>query len=314
MKERVIPFLNVENPKDWSNSNISYSQFTLYDNCPLQWKLQYIDKIKDKSPNINFIFGTAIHRTIQKWLVVMYSKTIKASDQMNLEDEFKEAYFEEINKVKKKWGSMGDITQEILEEYYLDGLEILDWVKKKRDGYFQPTKQDLLGIEIPIYTQVLDSHKVFFEGFIDYVLMDRQEPKTLYVNDIKTSKGGWGKYMKKDTSKTAQLLIYKKFFADFLEVELDKFKVEYFIVKRKLDPNNLWPQRRVQTFVPANGKVSINKTMKRLHAFITENFTSEGKFLTHERKAIKGERANNCKFCMFKRDYVRCPQEKRAVH
>lgn len=313
MKDRVIPFNNIENPADYSKSNISYSQFTMYENCPLQWKLQYIDKIKDKSPNINFIFGTSVHTTIQDWLTVLYSKRIKDADNMNLTEEFKKNYFHEIEKVKESWGSIGDIDRETLEEYFIDGVNIVEWVKKKRSAYFQPTKEALLGNEIPIYTQVLDSHPtVFFLGFIDFALYNKTT-KRVKVNDIKTSKSGWQDYLKKDKTKTAQVVLYKKFFADFLEVDIQAVDVEYFIVKRKENPYNMFAQKKVQIFSPASGTVTVNKTMKRLQAFIVDNFSTDGKYLKHERKATKGIRGNSCRFCMFKEDFKRCPKEKRVT-
>ena len=38
----------------------SYSQLSLYNNCPHQWKLRYIDKITESESNIHLVFGTAM--------------------------------------------------------------------------------------------------------------------------------------------------------------------------------------------------------------------------------------------------------------
>ena len=48
--------------------HISYSQLSMYKQCPHRWKLHYKDKISQREPSIYMIFGTAIHEIIQKYL------------------------------------------------------------------------------------------------------------------------------------------------------------------------------------------------------------------------------------------------------
>ena len=59
-----------------------------------------------------------------------------------------------------------------------------------------------------------------------------------------------------------------------------------------------FPQKRVQKFVPANGKPSINKVVTRLDNFITECFNSDGEYNT-EHIYRKEASKKNCKFCEF---------------
>ena len=42
-------------------SRISYSQLSMYSDCPLRWKLNYVDKLRISESNIYLIFGTAMH-------------------------------------------------------------------------------------------------------------------------------------------------------------------------------------------------------------------------------------------------------------
>ena len=79
---------------------------------------------------------------------------------------------------------------------------------------------------------------------------------------------------------------------------MDKIEVEYFIVKRKLYENVDFPQRRVQKFVPANGKPSINQVVKRLDEFMSESFKSDGEYNT-EHIYRKEPSKKNCRFCDF---------------
>ena len=96
------------------------------------------------------------------------------------------------------------------------------------------------------------------------------------IIDIKTSTWGWNKYQKMDKNKTDQLLLYKSFYSKQHDVPMDRIDVEYFIVKRKLYENTDFRQKRIQTFIPANGKPSINKVFRRLEAFMTECYDGDG--------------------------------------
>ena len=48
--------------------SISYSQMSMYLQCPKKWALQYRDGYKTFAPSINMTFGTAIHETVQNYL------------------------------------------------------------------------------------------------------------------------------------------------------------------------------------------------------------------------------------------------------
>ena len=77
----------------------------------------------------------------------------------------------------------------------------------------------------------------------------------------------------------------------------DKIDIEYFIVKRKLWEEALFPQKRVQKFVPASGKPSMNKVDRRLDIFLNEAFDDEGKYKVDTIKALPSKKA--CRFCEF---------------
>ena len=67
-------------------NRISYSQLSMYNECPLRWKLNYVDKLSISEPNIHLIFGTAMHTVLQKYLEVMYHDSAKNADILNLEE------------------------------------------------------------------------------------------------------------------------------------------------------------------------------------------------------------------------------------
>ena len=131
---------------------------------------------------------------------------------------------------------------------------------------------------------------------MDVVLYNKITQKYKII-DIKTSTMGWNKYQKADKNKTDQLLLYKKFYGAEKDIPMDKIDVEYFIVKRKLYENLDFPQKRIQTFSPANGKPSVNKVTNNLNLFINESFKNGEYNLSHT--YIKRPSRKNCKWCEF---------------
>ena len=116
--------------------------------------------------------------------------------------------------------------------------------------------------------------------------------------DIKTSTKGWNKWMKKDENKTQQLLLYKQFYAKQYDVPIENIEVEYFIVKRKLWEEAMFPQKRVQKFSPASGTVSMNKVAKRLNTFLDLAFNDEGERISENIIPTPSKKA--CKWCEFR--------------
>ena len=274
--------------------SISYSQFSQYDKCPYMWKLNYVDRLSVFTDNIHTLFGTSMHEVLQEYLKVMYTQSIKEADQLYLDEQLEDRLKKNFLEIVKKNGGDEFCTKDQMVEFYEDGLKILDYFKKKRNMYFSKKNYELVGIEVPIEYELPNNIK--FIGYMDVVLHDTLRDRYKII-DIKTSTMGWNKYMKADKNKTDQLLLYKHFYGSQNEIPLDKIDVEYFIVKRKLYEKVDFPQRRVQTFTPANGKPSINKVMNNLNQFIDESFIDGEYNLEHN--YIKQPSKKNCRFCEF---------------
>jgi len=276
------------------SSRISYSQISLYNDCPLHWKLRYVDKLFISESSIHLIFGTAMHEVIQTYLEVMYNDSIKNANNLNLEEMLRDNMIKEFKKAEEQDGKP-PCTKEDINEFFQDGIFILDFVKKKRADYFSKRGYKLIGCEVPISVDIKNNIKMI--GYIDIVIHDEIRD-VIKIYDIKTSTHGWNKWAKKDENKTQQLLLYKKFYSEQYNHPIDKIEVEYFIVKRKLWENTDFPQKRVQKFVPASGKPSINKVNNRLLNFVNQAFTEEG-----ERKSdmLATPSKKACRFCEFRK-------------
>ena len=273
-------------------SRISYSQLSMYGDCPLRWKLNYVDKLRVFESNIYLVFGTAMHEVLQTYLEVMYFDSVKNADKLNLEQRLHDKLIEGFKKAKEEEGK-DPCTKEELKEFFQDGCDIIDFFKKRRADYFSKRGYKLIGCEVPIEVDMKNNIKMV--GYLDIVILDEYH-NTLKIYDIKTSTMGWNKWMKKDENKTQQLLLYKQFYAKQYNHPIDKIEVEYFIVKRKLWEKAMFPQKRVQKFSPASGTVSMNKVNKKLLKFIGEAFTEKGE---HKNDMVATPSKKSCRFCEF---------------
>jgi hypothetical protein len=293
-----------------NDSKVSYSQYTMYANCPHQWKLNYMDGNRTFDPSLHLVFGTAMHETLQSWLDVLYNKSPKEATQLDLGKMLYDGMVSEYKVMREQTG-VDFSTPSQMEEFLEDGIEILNFITKNRIDYFNTRQLRLVAIELPIYSKAIESHNVHMMGFLDLVFEDTYQNK-LVIWDIKTSTRGWNKYQKADKTKTAQLVLYKKFLSEQYSYPIDKIDVKYFIVRRKLDEGMMYAQKRVQEFTPSNGKPTVNKITKSFEDFIRNAFNEDGSYRTEsEFPALAGKNNKNCKYCPFKNDYEKCPKENR---
>lgn len=277
-------------------AKVSFSQFSTWSSCPQQYKLRYIDKLGESSANIHTIFGTAMHETIQHFLSVMYGVSKKQAEEIDTDklllDWMRKEYIKETEKL-----SSGTIcTQLELEEFYGDGRRILEWFKKKLDKFYTKTGFELVGIEIPLNAKIKEG--VHLIGFIDIVMRDLSTGEIIII-DLKTSTMGWNKYQKADKLKNAQIIIYKKYYSELFNIHLDKIKVEYQIMRRKMPDEAPFPIPYVSKHIPASGKPTVNKVYGEFMEFVNSVFDDEGKFRDVPFPKNPGERKKNCKFCEF---------------
>ncbi len=277
-------------------NRISYSQFNQWAVCPHKWKLNYIDKHRQFTDNIHTLFGTSMHEVLQRYLTVMYTESIKTANEIDLNELLAHRMKSNFLGIVENNGGLEFCTKEDMNEFYGHGVHMLDWFKKNRGMYFSKRGYELLGVEIPLDFNMYNNIK--FIGYIDVVIKDTVRNR-IKIIDIKTSTMGWNKYMKADKNKSNQLLMYKQFYSKQFDIPLDRIDIEYFILKRKLYEKVDFPQRRIQTFVPANGTPSINKVNLKLKEFIQECFTKNGEYnLSHIYRKEPSDK--NCRFCEFK--------------
>jgi len=274
-------------------ARVSYSQFGMYSSCQEQFKLNYIDKLGISNANIHLIFGSSMHEVIQHFLDVMYNVTKKQALQLNLEQMLQDKLVEHFKKEKEKMGEDDPCTKEELQEFYEDGVKILEYFRNKLDSLYAKSGWRLVAIEQRLNAEIKPG--VNFIGFIDILLEDLTTNEYVII-DLKTSTRGWNKYQKADKTKISQMLLYKKFYSDKYGIPLDKIKVEYQILKRKLYEGADFPIPRISKFVPANGKPSVNRAWNDFKGFVDSVYGDEGQVIQEVFPPNKGKQCDWCEF------------------
>lgn len=268
----------------------------MWSSCPTQYKLAYINKLSESVSNIHAVFGTAMHETLQEYLnICLRISKSQADKTINLKDFLKERmrqlYLKESNN-----GETYICSKEELVEFLEDGNILLDWFQKSKNfnKFFSLKHDELVAIEQPINTKIADN--VNFLGFIDLITKDTYTNRYKII-DFKTSTRGWSDYQKKDPIKNAQILLYKKFYSEMLNVSMDMIDVEFIILKRKVEIREDIPTHRISRHVPANGKPSVNKAWNGFKEFVDTIFDSEGNYrmeIDYPKKPSK-----LCEWCEF---------------
>ena len=303
--------MELKTPKDLAikarmmgKKTISYSQLNMYKGCPKQWKLTYLDGIKEFTPNMFLVFGTAMHEVLQTYLTTMYTETIVKADSLDLHKMLSDSMKSEYQLRVKEFDNKHFSCTEEMADFYSDGVEIIDYFIKARGAYFNKKYTELLGVEIPILCEVDDNDKLMVMGFADIVM---KEGDRIKIYDIKTSIYGWK--AKKKKNEGDQLRIYKQYFSKQYDVPESNIDLEYFIVKRKLYQNCDFPQKRIQIYNPPSGKPSMNKTKRLMESFIANAFTDDGK---RNKEGDYPAYRTGCTYCAFKTRHDLCNPKERT--
>jgi predicted RecB family nuclease len=222
-----------------------------------------------------------MHETLQNYLEKCLRISKSQADKMidlkeYLKERMRDAYLKET---EGEIGNTTICTKEEMVEFLEDGNVLLDWFQKPKNfnKFFSLKHDELVAIEQPINTKI--SENVNFMGFIDLIIRDTFNGRYRII-DFKTSTRGWSKYQKSDPVKNAQILLYKKFYAELLNISEDVIDVEFIILKRKVQVVEDIPTHRMSKHVPANGKVSVNKAWKGFTEFVESVFDKDGNYRT----------------------------------
>ena len=279
-----------------SNKRISYSQYTMWANCPKAWQLKYVDGHRLDDSSIHTVFGTSMHESIQEWLDVLYNQSETMAKTMYLHDGFKEKLlnlFKENTTVSDKGEKVFLADKKTLMEFYEHGCLILSYLQNNYKKIFPTANIKLHSIEFPLNMEVREG--VQYIGYIDVVTYN-EATKKYVLYDLKTSRSGWTQSQKSDPLKIGQLLLYKRFFGQQLGVDEKNISVEFIILKRTIMENTDFVIPRISKFEPSNGAPSVNKAWNSFQKFIDTCFDN-GEYITEQ---IATPSKDACRWCKFK--------------
>lgn len=201
------------------NMTWSFSRLSSYDQCPYEWKLNYIDK-QDGVSSFFGQFGAFMHKILEK-----YEKGELSVFELSM--YYEEHFFKEVD-----IPAPGNAYVDIKDSYYHKGLDYLDNIDLILSDY------EILGVEKQVSFKV-GVHDMI--GFIDLLLRDKETGKIIILDH----KSGSLKFKKNgEISKSSaddllhfkrQLYLYSKAVieeyghVDFLEWNLFKDRNKYRI-------------------------------------------------------------------------------------
>ena len=90
---KIKDFTQLTIDESKKKNSISYSQYSMYEQCNHRWKLNYIDKHRTFTDSIHTVFGTAMHEVIQVYLHVLSNKARFTKEVKNVEDIIQGIFF-----------------------------------------------------------------------------------------------------------------------------------------------------------------------------------------------------------------------------
>lgn len=153
----------------------SHSQLSMYEECPLKYKLCYRDKIKREIEGIEAFLGTMVHETLKKcYDDVRLTKVNSLADLLTFYDKvWQENWHDSIIITKK------DVTK---DHYQSLGNKLIETYYKR----YAPFDSDMtLSTEKRVTFSLGDGDKYKLTGFIDR--LSRTKEDIYQIHDYKTS-------------------------------------------------------------------------------------------------------------------------------
>ena len=274
--------------------HISYSSISTFNKCPKLWEMQYLRGEIPFKQNIYTCFGTAMHETVQTWLEVMYHDKVKNAKELDKHKLLYENMIKAYKQGKAQNGHEHFSTQDELTKFWIEGKHILDFLEKKRGGYFSTKNMQLAGIETLLYQEIRPG--VMFKGLVDLVFYHPNLDEWT-IMDIKTSTAGWRDAQKKNPNLTAQVILYREFFSKQFGIDKEKIDVEFFILKRRVPAEAEFAsmQKRVQQFSPSSGPRKTKEIINSMNKMISDVLDEDGKFIDKDYKC--GSPFGKCNDC-----------------
>ena len=211
--------------------HISFSEIKIWKECAWRHKLTYIDKIDMFEPSPYLGFGTVVHEGCES---ILEGKEINSEKLLNdIRNDFKKHGFDNPEWVEKQPDWYKKSSNVGVEKWceWAENMwsEVPAFLNREFPGW------ECFKAEEDLYESI-EKKSVKFKGFIDAVIKvpkKRGEGYNYWIIDWKTAGAyGWRKEKKQDIGMTAQLILYKHFWAKKHNVDLKDIRCGFVTLRR----------------------------------------------------------------------------------
>lgn len=201
-----------ENQLPTGSKHVSYSEIACWNECSFKHKLRYIDKIDLSSPSPYAEFGQAVHVAAEHYLKTRTLDTSIASTR--IERAWKENDHDDL----QRW--LEQSTSILVELPAFMDREFPHW--------------EFFSSEERLFESIETQQNVSFKGYIDGVVVvpDKKEQPQRWMIDFKTCSWGWPIEKRRDFMISAQLVLYKNFWAKKHSVDPMSVRCAFVLLKR----------------------------------------------------------------------------------
>jgi len=195
--------------------HISFSELKNWNFCPHYHKLTYLDKLRAFLGNEYTAFGTAIHTICERKAL---------GQQMDSYEDFKAEFIKEIAALPDEV----ELKSDLIVQMGPQAETIIPEIMPSLENYF-PEGFTCVATEEMLMEPIAD-HGYNFKGYIDAVF--KTPDGKIHIVDWKSCSWGWDTKRRSDPMVTYQLTLYKIFYAQKHNIDLDMIETHFALLKR----------------------------------------------------------------------------------
>jgi hypothetical protein len=280
IKEKELQLLPTGKP------HVSFSEVKMWKECPWRHKLVHIEKlsIQEESPHLHY--GTIVHDAVENFLNTK-EMNIKGC-QSKIQDAWDTHGFDSEQYIASQ-------TERAQKQGWKYRHDTVDAYKKSAENclvrlpdFMNENFGDWKSIEAEhkLYEDIKGASGEKFKGFIDAIILSKIDgKKKAWIIDWKTSSPrGWDRKKREDFLMQAQLMLYKSFWSEKMELRSRDIACGFVLLKKKTVM-----EKSVQLINVSAGPSAMEKSQKLVRSAIKG---IKSGLLLKNREA--------CRFCEFK--------------
>lgn len=269
--------------------HVSYSEVSIYQQCPFRHKLAYIDGLSvfESSPYLDY--GTIVHDAVENFLKgnpididLVHEKLRAVWKEKGFDTE--EFILKQTSKAEKQGWKYRHVATEGWLESSKNALQQLPSFLEEKFPGWRP-----VAAEHQLYESVQGDEEGRFKGFIDCVI-ELPDGKHVVIDWKTAGPRGWSRDQKRDFLKQAQIILYKHYWMQVTGKPSSQVKACFVLLKRDSKPG-----KSVDIVEVSSGPKSIEQANKMVSGMLRGMKTG-----------FKIKNKMSCKFCEFS-GTVHCP-------